>query len=154
MAPFGGSRPWGLLLKRDISYPHGRASMSLSSVILEGWSQGVFVGGLLVLIMFTIANMRRRVLLHRLILLEVGRSRFLSSTIFGQSINCLFCRLARNCSWTWHVYLLPRSDIRLVSCSTPLFSHSGLIRRLGTLAVQQHCYTYPSSSITSSLGSR
>lgn len=47
--------------------------MSVSNVILEGWSQGVLFGGLLVLVMFTIANMRRHVLLHRLILLEAGQ---------------------------------------------------------------------------------
>jgi hypothetical protein len=47
--------------------------MSLSSVILEGWSQGVLFGALLVLVMFTIANMRRHVVLHRLILLEASR---------------------------------------------------------------------------------
>jgi hypothetical protein len=47
--------------------------MSLSGVIIEAWSQGVLFGGVLVLIMFTIANMRRHVLLHRLILLEVSR---------------------------------------------------------------------------------
>lgn len=74
MAPFSVGHPWNRPLKRDVLYTHGRGAMSLDSVILEGWSQGVLLGGLLVLILFTIANMRRSVWLHRLILLEVGRS--------------------------------------------------------------------------------
>jgi hypothetical protein len=38
---------------------------------LEAWSQGMMVGTLVFMIMLTIANMRRRVLLHKLILIEV-----------------------------------------------------------------------------------
>lgn len=38
---------------------------------LEAWSQGMMVGTLVFMIMLTIANMRRRVLLHKLILVEV-----------------------------------------------------------------------------------
>jgi hypothetical protein len=54
--------------------------MSLSSVILEGWSQGVLFGALLVLVMFTIANMRRRILLHWLILLEASHFHLLHAS--------------------------------------------------------------------------
>jgi hypothetical protein len=38
---------------------------------LEAWSQGMMVGTLVFMIMLTIANMRRKVLLHKLILIEV-----------------------------------------------------------------------------------
>src|SRR6266498_2045820 len=80
MAPFSAVHPGNPPLKRDGSYPHGRASMSLSNVILEGWSQGVLSGGLVVLVLFTIANMRQHVLLHRLILLEAGCFRSLHAS--------------------------------------------------------------------------
>lgn len=39
--------------------------------IVESWSQGFVVGALLIMAIITIANMRRRVLLHKLILIEV-----------------------------------------------------------------------------------
>ncbi len=54
---------------------HGRASQTLNQTILEAWSQGFLVGGLIVLGMIAIANMRKGVLLHKLILLEVRDSR-------------------------------------------------------------------------------
>lgn len=38
---------------------------------LEAWSQGMMVGTLVFMIMLTVANMRRRVILHKLILVEV-----------------------------------------------------------------------------------
>jgi hypothetical protein len=45
--------------------------MGLEYVILEAWSQGFLVGGLIILIMITLANIRKGVLLHKLILLEL-----------------------------------------------------------------------------------
>lgn len=39
---------------------------------LEAWSQGMMVGALIVMAMITAANMRAGVLLHKLVLLEVG----------------------------------------------------------------------------------
>jgi hypothetical protein len=56
---------------RDGPIRHGRAGMGLEYVILEAWSQGFLVGGLIILIMITLANIRKGVLLHKLILLEV-----------------------------------------------------------------------------------
>jgi len=41
------------------------------SLILEAWSQGFMVGALIVMLAITIANLRKGVLLHKLILLEV-----------------------------------------------------------------------------------
>ena len=55
---------------------HQRSNESLDEVILEAWSQGFLVGGLIVLIMITVANMRRGVLLHKLILIEVSSVSF------------------------------------------------------------------------------
>ena len=39
--------------------------------ILEAWSQGFMVGALLIMACITVANMRRGVLLHKFILVEV-----------------------------------------------------------------------------------
>jgi hypothetical protein len=39
--------------------------------VLEAWAQGYMVGSLVVLAAVTIANMRKGVILHKLILLEV-----------------------------------------------------------------------------------
>jgi len=38
---------------------------------LEAWSQGMMVGTLVFMLFMTMANMRRKVLLHKLILIEV-----------------------------------------------------------------------------------
>ncbi|RMZ83757.1 hypothetical protein DV738_g879, partial [Chaetothyriales sp. CBS 135597] len=64
------------LIPRDSSSTGGgdpgdwRANASPEDLILEGWSQGFLVGSLIIMAAITIANMRRRVLLHKLILLE------------------------------------------------------------------------------------
>ena len=41
------------------------------AIILESWAQGYMVGSLVIMGAITIANMRRGVILHKLILLEV-----------------------------------------------------------------------------------
>jgi hypothetical protein len=43
-----------------------------SELILEAWAMGYLVGSLIIMAFITLANMRRGVLLHKLILLEVG----------------------------------------------------------------------------------
>jgi hypothetical protein len=41
------------------------------ALITEAWGQGLMVGSLVLMSAITIANMRRRVILHKLILAEV-----------------------------------------------------------------------------------
>lgn len=41
------------------------------ALILEAWAQGYMVGSLIIMAAITLANMRRGILLHKLILLEV-----------------------------------------------------------------------------------
>ena len=48
------------------STPHG--------LILESWSQGFMVGSLIIMAGITVSNMRRGVLLHKLILIEVRQT--------------------------------------------------------------------------------
>jgi hypothetical protein len=42
------------------------------ALVLEGWAEGFMVGALIIMSCITLANMRRGVLLHKLILLEVN----------------------------------------------------------------------------------
>lgn len=49
-----------------------RENASDDALVLEAWSEGSMVGALMIMSFVTIANMRRGVLLHKLILLEVG----------------------------------------------------------------------------------
>lgn len=45
-----------------------------AALVLEAWSQGLMTGSLVIMAAVTFANMRRGVLLHKLILLEVTPS--------------------------------------------------------------------------------
>lgn len=51
---------------------HWRDHRSVEEVIVEAWSQGLMVGGLLVMAVMTIGAMRKSNLLHKLILFEVS----------------------------------------------------------------------------------
>jgi hypothetical protein len=42
-------------------------------LILESWAQGVLVGAFVIMAAITVANMRKGVLLHKLILIEVHK---------------------------------------------------------------------------------
>lgn len=42
-----------------------------AGLVLEAWAEGYMVGSLIIMSCITLANMRRGVLLHKLILLEV-----------------------------------------------------------------------------------
>ncbi len=48
-----------------------RDGATTDGLILEAWSEGIVVGSLIIMACITIAAMRRKVLLHKLILLEV-----------------------------------------------------------------------------------
>ena len=43
-----------------------------NGLVLEAWAQGFMVGALIIMSCITLANMRRGVLLHKLILIEVS----------------------------------------------------------------------------------
>ena len=58
------------ILKRGDGTPT-RTSFSLDENVLEAWGGGFHVGALVILILLVLCNYRRRVLLHKLILLEV-----------------------------------------------------------------------------------
>jgi hypothetical protein len=77
-----------------------------SDLILESWSQGLLVGSLLIMAFITLANMRRRVLLHKLILLELllamshGTFCFMSFHGYGWYLSSTAMLLY--CSWFIH----------------------------------------------------
>lgn len=50
-----------------------RDNISIPNLIVEAWSQGFLVAGILIMAFVTIANMRAGIFLHKLILLEVGQ---------------------------------------------------------------------------------
>lgn len=48
------------------------------SLILEAWGQGLMVGSLLIMAAITVANMKRHILLHKLIFAEVSNHKTLN----------------------------------------------------------------------------
>jgi hypothetical protein len=55
----------------DMDKGNWRAGATDEDFVVEGWSEGFMVGALVIMACITIANMRRKVLLHKLILVEV-----------------------------------------------------------------------------------
>ncbi|KAF2647455.1 hypothetical protein K491DRAFT_309102 [Lophiostoma macrostomum CBS 122681] len=77
-----------------------------SALVLEAWAQGYLVGSLIIMAFITMANMRKGVLLHKLILLELimgiwqGFWLFFNSPIdvWWLSVSAIFL----NASWSLH----------------------------------------------------
>lgn len=63
------------------------------ALILEAWAQGFMTGALIIMSAITIANMRRKVLLHKLILVEVSLLLHPCFECFKsfRSLSVLFC---------------------------------------------------------------
>ncbi|EHY54022.1 hypothetical protein HRR83_004667 [Exophiala dermatitidis] len=59
-----------LLRREELDNPNDRPS-DPNGLVLEAWAQGYMVGSLIIMSCITLANMRRGVLLHKLILLEL-----------------------------------------------------------------------------------
>ena len=71
MPPELATRAAQNMVQRPVDDPEG--------LVLEAWAQGFMVGTLVFMACITVANMRRRVLLHKLILAEVSWPSWLSS---------------------------------------------------------------------------
>lgn len=73
MAPVELRRVYGDHLERraDPSFGDWRSTTDKEALIVEGWGEGFMIGALLIMSLITIANMRKGVLLHKLILLEL-----------------------------------------------------------------------------------
>ncbi|KAK3079657.1 hypothetical protein LTS18_004204 [Coniosporium uncinatum] len=78
-------------------------------LILEAWAQGFMVGSLIVMACITIANMRRKVLLHKLILIELifgmfhGTFIFTHAPVYGWYLSATAIFL--NVSWSMHNFI-------------------------------------------------
>ncbi|KAJ9665503.1 hypothetical protein H2201_004385 [Coniosporium apollinis] len=78
-------------------------------LILEAWAQGYMVGSLIIMACITISNMRRGVLLHKLILIELILGTFHGTFIFAHppvyswylSVTAIFL----NISWSMHNFI-------------------------------------------------
>lgn len=62
----------GVALARRQKGPEITKPTNTNGLILESWAQGFMVGSLIIMSCITLANMRKRVLLHKLILIEVS----------------------------------------------------------------------------------
>ncbi|KAK7538394.1 uncharacterized protein J3D65DRAFT_551628, partial [Phyllosticta citribraziliensis] len=75
-------------------------------LILEAWAQGFMVGALIVMSCITVANMRKGVILHKLILTELvlgtlhGTFIFPHPPVYGWYLSCT--AVALNTSWSLH----------------------------------------------------
>lgn len=59
--------------RRDrLAFGSWRDVDNTEAYILEGWGEGFMFGALLIMVIITVANMKRGVLLHKVILLEVS----------------------------------------------------------------------------------
>ena len=82
---------------------------NVNGLILEAWAQGFMVGSLVIMSAITLANMRRKVLLHKLILIELlfglwqGFFIFFDEPIYGWwlSVGAIFL----NASWVLHNFI-------------------------------------------------
>lgn len=53
------------------TFGNWRDGIDIESLIVESWGQGFMLGSLMLISLITVVNMRRGVVLHKLILLEV-----------------------------------------------------------------------------------
>jgi hypothetical protein len=62
------------LYRRNNTYGDWRDVNETEAYVVESWGEGFMLGALLIMAAITVANMRKKVLLHKLILLEVRSS--------------------------------------------------------------------------------
>jgi hypothetical protein len=58
--------------RQNDTFGNWRDVDNVEAYILEGWGEGFMLGALFIMAVITVANMRRRVLLHKMILLEAS----------------------------------------------------------------------------------
>src|SRR5258706_8537548 len=80
---------------------------NIEAYILEGWGEGFMLGALFIMAVLTIANMRKGVLLHKMILLEAS---FLTSLLLFLLINAVTV-----CHEPRYILLHGFSGLRLLS---------------------------------------
>ncbi|CAF9913211.1 MAG: hypothetical protein GOMPHAMPRED_007827 [Gomphillus americanus] len=78
MAPINDNSHMVWLEKRA----HGKSAIPVAGLILEAWGEGFQVGSLVILILIVLCNYKRRILLHKLILIEMVLALFHGTFIF------------------------------------------------------------------------
>jgi hypothetical protein len=63
-----------------------KSDMTQIGLVVEAWGEGFNVGALIILMLIVVCNLRRRVLLHKLILLEVCIARGALSAQQGRQL--------------------------------------------------------------------
>jgi hypothetical protein len=87
-------------------------------LILEAWAQGFMVGSLIVMICITLSNIKRGVILHKLILVEVRNFEIMYKMHATDLDVALLGFMA------WHLYLQSCSCLRMVPiCYCCLLEH-------------------------------
>ena len=82
-------------------------------LILEAWAQGFMVGAIIIMICITLSNIRRGVLLHKLILIEVGRLNWLPPNPSQYNTDTKsFSACLRHLPW--HFHFQSCSSLRMV----------------------------------------
>ncbi|KAL2393299.1 hypothetical protein ABEF93_002847 [Exophiala dermatitidis] len=101
MAPISALKP-----RSDTVNGSWRAFASDEDLVLESWSQGCLVGSLLIMGCVTVSNMRKGVLLHKLILLEqlaaLSHGTFCFFTFPGYGWYLSSTAALLYCSWVVH----------------------------------------------------
>ena len=119
MAPTETITPHLVYRETERNFGSWRTRATDDAFILEAWSEGCMVGALMIMSCVTVANMRRGVLLHKLILLEVCHgfeSVTALLTLFGQLLLAIthgtFCFMAFE-GYGWYL----SSTAALLYCS-------------------------------------
>ena len=97
------------------TFGNWRDSKSPEAFIVESWSQGFMFGALLIMAVITVVNMKRRVLLHKLILLEVSMS--IGAAEFSSTIAANHDDAALTGHVTWNLLFHEFRWVRLLSVS-------------------------------------
>ncbi|KAI9923322.1 hypothetical protein MW887_003723, partial [Aspergillus wentii] len=95
------------------SVPRSKRPTDPDGLVTEAWGQGFMVGALIIMLAITLANMKRHVLLHKLIVVEVqpvaielllavchGTFIFLHPPAYSWYLS--FTAIGLNISWTLH----------------------------------------------------
>ncbi|PTB38475.1 hypothetical protein M441DRAFT_71907 [Trichoderma asperellum CBS 433.97] len=107
---------------------------SPNGLILEAWSQGLMVGSLFVMAAVVISNMRKRILLHKLILAELilgiphGTFIFFANPVYGWYLSATAIALC--VSWSLH-------NVIAWMKNRPFLSRKGSLFYIGTVILVQ-----------------
>ncbi|OJJ29583.1 hypothetical protein ASPWEDRAFT_55553 [Aspergillus wentii DTO 134E9] len=88
------------------SFPRSKRPTDPDGLVIEAWGQGFMVGALIIMLAITLANMKRHVLLHKLIVVELllavchGTFIFLHPPAYSWYLS--FTAIGLNISWTLH----------------------------------------------------